>query len=76
MTVTIKTNEDIEKMRVAGRLASQVLDFITPKIKAGVTTEELNEICHDYMINVQQTIPAPLNYAPPGHTPFPKSICT
>ena len=76
MTVTIKTNEEIEKMRVAGRLASQVLDFIQPKIKAGVTTEEIDKICYDYMVNVQQTIPAPLNYAPPGHTPFPKSICT
>lgn len=76
MTVTIKTNEEIEKMRVAGRLASEVLDFIQPKIKAGITTEDIDKICHDYMVNVQQTIPAPLNYAPPGHTPFPKSICT
>ena len=76
MTVTIKTNEEIKKMRVAGRLASQVLDFIHPRIRAGVTTEEIDNICHDYMVNVQKTIPAPLNYAPPGHTPFPKSICT
>ena len=76
MTVTIKTNEEIKKMRVAGRLASQVLDFIHPRIRAGVTTEEIDNICHDYMVNVQKTVPAPLNYAPPGHTPFPKSICT
>ena len=76
MTVTIKTNKEIEKMRVAGRLASEVLDFIQPKIKAGITTEDIDKICHDYMVDVQQTIPAPLNYEPPGHTPFPKSICT
>ena len=76
MTVTIKTDDEIEKMRVAGRLASQVLDFITPQIRSGITTEEIDALCHDYMVNVQETIPAPLNYAPPGHAPFPKSICT
>jgi len=76
MTVTIKTDDEIEKMRVAGRLASQVLDFITPQIRSGITTEEIDALCHDYMVNVQETVPAPLNYAPPGHTPFPKSICT
>jgi methionyl aminopeptidase len=53
-----------------------VLDFITPYVKPGVTTERLDMLCHDYMVNVQKTIPAPLNYAPPGHTPYPKSICT
>ena len=72
MTVTIKTDDEIEKMRVAGRLASQVLDFITPQIRSGITTEEIDALCHDYMVNVQETVPAPLNYAPPGHTPFPK----
>ena len=76
MTVTIKTDDEIEKMRVAGRLASQALDFITPHIRSGITTEEIDALCHDYMVNVQETVPAPLNYAPPGHTPFPKSICT
>jgi methionyl aminopeptidase len=76
MAITIKTPEEIEKMRVAGRLASEVLDFITSHVKAGVTTGELDRLCHDYMVNVQHTVPAPLNYAPPGHSPFPKSICT
>ena len=63
-------------MRVAGRLASEVLDFITPHIKVGVTTGKIDALCHDYMVNVQRTIPAPLNYAPPGHRPYPKSVCT
>lgn len=76
MSITIKTPEEIEKMRVAGRLASEVLDYITPFVKPGATTEELDRLCHDYMVNVQGTIPAPLNYAPDGHNPYPKSICT
>lgn len=63
-------------MRVAGRLASEVLDYITPFVKHGVTTNELDKLCHDYMVNVQGCIPAPLNYAPHGHQPYPKSICT
>ncbi len=63
-------------MRVAGRLASEVLDFITPHVKPGISTEALDKLCHDYMVNIQKTIPAPLNYAPPGHRPYPKSICT
>ncbi|MEQ1673732.1 MAG: type I methionyl aminopeptidase [Candidatus Nitrotoga sp.] len=76
MAVTIKSPQEIEKMRVAGRLASEVLDFITLSVQAGITTNELDKLCHDYMVNVQHTIPAPLNYAPPGHAPYPKSICT
>ena len=76
MTVNIKNKEDIEKMRVAGRLASQVLDYITNFVKPDTTTEEIDRLCHEYMVNTQKTIPAPLNYAPPGHSPFPKSICT
>jgi methionyl aminopeptidase len=71
MTVTIKTAEEIEKMRIAGRLAGEVLDMIGPYVKAGVTTNELNDRCHDYIINEQKAIPAPLNYKG-----FPKSICT
>ena len=59
-------------MRVAGRLASEVLDFITPHVKPGVTTGELDRLCHDYMVNVQGTVPAPLNYAPPGYRPYPE----
>jgi len=76
MSISTKTPEDIGKMRVAGRLASEVLDFIEPHVKPGITTDELDRLCHDYMVNVQHTIPAPLNYAPPGYSPYPKSICT
>jgi methionyl aminopeptidase len=71
MTVTIKTPEEIEKMRVAGRLAAQVLDMIGEHVKPGVTTGELDRICHDFIVNEQKAIPAPLNYKG-----FPKSICT
>ena len=71
MTVSIKTPDEIEKMRVAGRLAAEVLEMIGPHVQAGITTNELDEICHDYIVNQQQAIPAPLNY----HG-FPKSICT
>ncbi len=71
MPVKIKSLEEIEKMRLAGRLTADVLHMIRPYIKAGVTTDELNQICHDYIVNEQQAIPAPLNY----HG-FPKSICT
>ncbi len=76
MSITINNQEDIEKMKVAGKLASEVLDFITPFVKPNVTTEQINTLCHDFMTKEQKTIPAPLNYAPPGHSPFPKSICT
>ena len=71
MSAVIKTPEEIEKMRVAGRLAAEVLEMIEPHVVPGVTTDELNTICHDYIVNVQDAIPAPLNY----HG-FPKSICT
>jgi methionyl aminopeptidase len=74
--VTIKSAQEIEKMRVAGRLASEVLDYITPFVKPGITTEDLDALCHNYMVEIQKTIPAPLNYAPSGHKPYPKSICT
>ena len=76
MTANIKTNEDIKKMRIAGRLASEVLDYITNFVKPNSTTEEIDRLCHEYMVNIQKTVPAPLNYAPPGHSPYPKSICT
>jgi len=76
MSITLKTPTDIEKMRVAGRLAGEVLDFITEHVRPGVTTNELDRLCHRYMVDVQGTIPAPLNYAPPGYKPYPKSICT
>ncbi|HEY3433330.1 MAG TPA: type I methionyl aminopeptidase [Rhodocyclaceae bacterium] len=76
MGITLKTPEEIEKMRLACRLAGEVLDYITPFVQPGTTTEELDRLCHDYMVGVQGCIPAPLNYAPPGYTPYPKSICT
>ena len=76
MTITINNESDIAKMRIAGKLGSEVLDYITPFVVHGVTTDELDKLCHHYIVNVQQAIPAPLNYAPDGHTPYPKSICT
>ena len=77
MTASIKTPEEIEKMRIAGRLAAEVLEMIAEHVKVGVTTDELNTICHDYIVNVQKAIPAPLNYgAAPGRPGYPKSICT
>jgi len=76
MSVVIKTPEEIERMRVAGRLAAEVLDYIAPHVRAGVTTGQLDELCHRYMVEQQQTTPAPLDYAPPGYRPFPKSVCT
>ena len=75
-SIIIKTPEDIQGMRVAGRMAAEVLDFITPHVKPGVTTAELDRLCHEYMVNVQGSIPAPLNYCPPGYTPYPKATCT
>src|SRR5215470_9629999 len=76
MAVLLKGVEEIERMRIAGRLAAEVLDFIAPHVKAGITTGELDRLCHDYITREQQAIPAPLNYAPPGYQPYPKSICT
>jgi methionyl aminopeptidase len=76
MSVQLKSESDIAGMRVAGRLASELLDHLTPMVKAGVTTKEIDRAAHDYMVNVQKTIPATLNYAPPGHSPYPASLCT
>ncbi|MFZ5579843.1 MAG: type I methionyl aminopeptidase [Pseudomonadota bacterium] len=71
MSIIIKTPEDIEKMRIAGRLAAEVLDYLAPHVIAGVTTGELDRLAHDYMVNVQGSVPATL-----GYHGFPKSICT
>jgi methionyl aminopeptidase len=76
MAAGIKSEEEIARMRVAGRLASEVLDFITPHVRVGASTGELDRLCHDYIVDVQQAVPAPLNYAPPGHRPYPASVCT
>src|ERR1700723_808415 len=69
--VTIKTAEEQEKMRVAGRLAAEVLDMIGEHVVPGVTTEELDRICREHIVNVQRSVPANLNYRG-----FPKTICT
>jgi methionyl aminopeptidase len=71
MNVTIKTPSEQDKMRVAGRLAANVLDMIAEHVKPGITTGELDQICHKYIVETQGAIPAPLNYRG-----FPKSICT
>ncbi|TMH61482.1 MAG: type I methionyl aminopeptidase [Betaproteobacteria bacterium] len=76
MSVSLKSADDVAKMRVAGTLASEVLDYIAPHVTAGVTTGEIDRLCHAYMVDVQHTVPAPLNYAPPGYQPYPASICT
>ncbi len=71
MPVTIKTPEEAEKMRTAGRLAAEVLEMIAEHVKVGVTTDDLNDLCHRHITEVQDAIPAPLNYLG-----FPKSVCT
>ena len=71
MPVTIKNPEQIEKMRVAGKLAAEVLEMIVPHVKPGMTTEDLDRICHDYIVDVQKAIPANV-----GYKGFPKTICT
>ena len=76
MATTIKNAQDIEGMRLAGRLASMVLDMLTPHVKPGISTNALDRLAHDYITQEQKAIPAPLNYAPPGYQPYPKSICT
>ncbi len=76
MTITYKDAAGIAGMRVAGRLASEVLDYLTPFVQAGVTTNALDKLAHDYIVDVQAGIPAPLNYKGGGNTPYPKSICT
>ncbi|MEA3411820.1 MAG: type I methionyl aminopeptidase [Pseudomonadota bacterium] len=71
MTVTIKSNSEIDGMRIAGRLAAEVLEMIGEYVSPGISTDELDRICHDYIVETQKAVPAPLNY----HG-FPKSICT
>ncbi len=76
MPITIKSASDIEGMRLAGRLASEVLDLLTPHVRPGVTTLEIDRIAHEHMVKVQGGIPATLGYAPPGYPAFPASLCT
>ena len=77
MAITLKTQPaEIAGMRVAGRLAAEVLDMLTAHVKPGVSTEQLDKLAHDHIVGVQGGTPAPLNYQPPGYLPYPKSICT
>ena len=71
MNISIKTPEQQDKMRAAGKAAASVLEFIGPHVKAGITSNELNQLCHDFIVDELKCIPAPLNYRG-----FPKSICT
>ncbi len=76
MSITIKDEAGIAGMRLAGRLASELLDYLTPHIRPGVTTNEIDRLAEEHTQHVLQAISAPLNYAPAGHKPYPKSICT
>ena len=75
--IYINNKTDIEYMRISGKLAAQVLDYISDFVKPGISTNELDKLCHDYIVNVQQAYPSPLNYCgDSGNPPYPKSICT
>jgi methionyl aminopeptidase len=76
MSVSLKSAEDIAQMRVAGRLAGELLDWLAPQVQPGISTGELDRRAHAHQVNVQHVIPATLNYQPPGHVPFPATICT
>ena len=76
MAITIKTPAEIQGMRIAGQLASEVLDILTPHVRAGVTTLEIDRIAHEHMVKVQGGVPATLGYQPPGYPPYPASLCT
>lgn len=71
MAIHVKSSTEIEKMRIAGNLASKVLQMIEPHVKSGISTQELNDICHEYIVNTLNAVPAPLNYKG-----FPRSVCT
>src|SRR5690606_34339628 len=70
MSIHLKTPAEIEKMREAGRLAAEVLQVVAPHVKPGVTTEELDRICHEHIVNVQQATPANV-----GYRGYPKATC-
>lgn len=76
MAISIRTEAEIEGMRLAGRLASEVLDMLTEHIRPGITTLEIDRLAHDYITQVQQAVPATLGYQPPGYPPYPASLCT
>ncbi len=77
MSIIIKTQAQIDLMRISCKLAAEVLDYIEPYVKPGITTLELDKLCHDYIVNVQSAYPSPLNYQPnPKGPAYPNSICT
>ena len=76
MAISLRTPDEIDGMRLAGRLASEVLDMLTPHIQAGVTTLEIDRLAHEYITQVQQAVPATLGYQPPGYPAYPASLCT
>lgn len=76
MTIKLLNSDEVAKMRVAGKLAASVLNMIGEHVKPGVTTGELDRLCHDYIVNEINCIPAPLNYTNGASPPFPKSVCT
>ena len=77
MAINLKTPADLEQMRVAGRLAAEVLQIVAPHVKPGATTEELDRICFDHIVNVQKAIPANIGYGGgPGRIPFAHTVCT
>jgi methionyl aminopeptidase len=76
MAIQIKSAADIDGMRIAGRMASEVLDLLTPHVRAGVTTLELDRIAHEHIVNVHKAVPATLGYAPPGYPAYPASLCS
>lgn len=76
MSIALKSADDLIHMRAAGRDTAKVLDFITPFVVPGVSTNKLDQLCHEFMVDELKVIPAPLHYQPPGYTPYPKSICT
>ncbi len=76
MPITLHNADEIAGMRIAGRLAGELLDMLAGHVKPGITTEQLDQLSNDYTVHVQGAVSAPLNYAPPGYVPYPKSICT
>ncbi|HMO47569.1 MAG TPA: type I methionyl aminopeptidase [Rubrivivax sp.] len=76
MAITFKTGSEVDGMRLACKLAAEVLDMLTPHVKAGISTQQLDKLSLDYIVNVQGCVSATVGYAPPGYPPFPASICT
>ena len=77
MAIKFKTPEELDHMRIAGRLAAEVLQVVAPYVKPGATTAELDKVCHDHIVNVQQAIPANIGYGGGhGRIPFPFTVCT